>query len=347
MGLKTRAAITAVGHYLPETRLTNKDLSELVDTNDDWIKARTGIQERRILTGEKKGTSYMAARAGHEILKKRGIAAEKIDVIIVATVTPDMAFPATACLVQAELGATGAWAFDLSAACSGFLFALNTGAGLIESGRAAKVLVIGSDKMSSITDYTDRKTCVLFGDAAAGVLLEADRQGYGLIDSVLHADGRGWEALCMLGGGSLYPATHDTVDQKMHYIHQDGQTVFKVAVKGMADVAAEIMERNQLTGEDVRFLVPHQANQRIIGAVARRMGLDMGRVMLNISKYGNTTAATIPLCLHDWESQLKKGDKIVIAAFGGGFTWGATYLHWAYDYSLEECSNQVHEYESR
>ena len=339
MGLEAHAAITAVGHYLPERRLTNQDLSEMVDTNDAWIRARTGIEERRILTDEGKGTSYMAARAGQEILEKRGISAKEIDAIIVATVTPDMAFPATACLVQAELGASNAWGFDLSAACSGFLFALNTGAGLIESGRAAKVLVIGSDKMSSITDYTDRKTCVLFGDAAAGVLLEAAPDGYGLMDSVLHVDGRGWESLCMLGGGSRHPATHDTVDKKMHYIYQDGRAVFKVAVKGMADVAAEIMERNHLTGDDVRYLVPHQANQRIIDAVARRMGLDLDRVMLNISRYGNTTAATIPLCLHDWEDQLKKGDKIVIAAFGGGFTWGATYLRWSYSHLPKEQSH--------
>lgn len=335
MSRQVHAAITAVGHYLPETRLTNRDLSQMVDTTDEWIRARTGIEERRILEGENKGTSYMAAHAGQEILTKRGISADQIDIIIVATVTPDMAFPATACLVQAELGAANAWGFDLSAACSGFLFALNTGAAFIESGRAEKVLVLGSDKMSSITDYTDRKTCVLFGDAAAGVLLEADHTGYGILDSVLHTDGRGWEALCMLGGGSLHPATHYTVDQKMHYIHQDGKTVFKVAVKGMADVAEQIMERNHLTGEDVRYLVPHQANRRIIDAVARRMGIDYDRVMLNISRYGNTTAATIPLCLHDWEVQLKKGDNIVIAAFGGGFTWGATYLRWAYDLAKE------------
>ncbi len=339
MGPKVRAGITAVGHYLPETRLTNQDLSKMVDTDDAWIRARTGIEERRILRDEGKGTSYMAALAAQEILDKRGISAEQIDAIIVATVTPDMAFPATACLVQAELGASNAWGFDLSAACSGFLFALNTGAGLIESGRAAKVLVIGSDKMSSITDYTDRKTCVLFGDAAAGVLLEAAPEGYGLIDSVLHVDGRGWESLCMLGGGSRHPATHDTVDQKMHYIYQEGKAVFKVAVKGMADVAAEIMARNHLTGNDVRYLVPHQANQRIIDAVARRMGLGLDRVMLNISRYGNTTAATIPLCLHDWEDQLKKGDKIVIASFGGGFTWGASYVRWLYSHLPAEQSH--------
>ncbi len=328
---KPHAAITAVGHYLPDTRLTNQDLSEMVDTTDEWIRSRTGIQERRILTGENKGVSYMAAYAAQEILDKRGIQADDIDVIIVATVTADMSFPATACLVQAEIGATNAWGFDLSAACTGFLFALNTGAGLVESGQASKVLVIGSDKMSSITDYTDRKTCVLFGDAAAGVLLEMDPSRNGIIDSQLRVDGHGWEALCMLGGGSRHPATHDTVDQKMHYIHQDGQTVFKVAVKGMADVAVEIMERNHLNGNDIRYLVPHQANQRIIDAVARRMNLNPDRVMRNISRYGNTTAATIPLCLYDWESDLNKGDNLVLAAFGGGFTWGATYLRWAYD----------------
>ena len=332
MRRSTRAAVTAVGHFLPETRLTNQDLTQMVDTTDEWIKSRTGIEERRILEGESMGVSYMASRAAQEILKKRGIAADEIDVIIVATVTADMSFPATACLVQAEIGATNAWGFDLSAACSGFLFALNTGAGFIESGRAKKVLVIGSDKMSSITDYTDRKTCVLFGDAAAAVLLEPDSQGYGLMDSVLRVDGKGWEALCMLGGGSLHPPTHETVDQKMHYIHQDGKTVFRVAVKGMADVAVELMERNDLTGDDIRYLVPHQANQRIIDAVARRMDLDPQRIMLNISRYGNTTAATIPLCLHDWEEQLKRGDNLVIAAFGGGYTWGATYLRWGYNY---------------
>jgi len=326
-----RAAITTVGHYLPETRLTNQDLTKMVDTTDEWIRTRTGIQERRILTEQNKGVSFMASHAAQEILNKRGIRADQIDVIIVATVTSDMSFPATACLVQAEIGAPNAWGFDLSAACTGFLFALNTGSSFIESGRASKVLVIGSDKMSSITDYTDRKTCVLFGDAAAGVLLEPDPNNNGIIDSELRVDGHGWEALCMLGGGSRHPATHDTVDQKMHYIHQDGQTVFKVAVKGMADVAVKIMERNQLSGDDIRYLVPHQANQRIIDAVARRMNLNPKRVMLNISRYGNTTAATIPLCLYDWEADLHKGDNLVLAAFGGGFTWGATYLRWAYD----------------
>ena len=326
-----RAAITSVGHFLPEDRLTNAQLSEMVDTNDEWIRTRTGITERRILWDQSKATSYMAIRAGAEALEKRGITADQVDVIIVATVTPDMFFPATACLVQAGLGATNAWGFDLSAACSGFVFAVNTGASFIQSGRYKRVLVIGADKMSSITDYTDRKTCVLFGDAAGAVLLEEDISGTGIVDSVAHCDGRSWESLCMLGGGSLNPPTQQTVERKMHYIYQDGRAVFKVAVRGMADVAAEIMERNNLTGADVRFLVPHQANQRIIDAVARRMDLDPQRVMLNIGKYGNTTAATIPLCLNDWEHQLKRGDNIVIASFGGGYTWGAIYLKWAYD----------------
>lgn len=326
----THAAITAVGHFLPDDRLTNADLERLVDTNDEWIRTRTGIRERRILWDKDKGTSYMAARAAEEVLVKRGIGAEEVDVIIVATVTPDMLFPSTACLVQADLGARNAWAFDLSAACSGFLFALNTGAGFIESGRYQKVLVIGADKMSSIVDYTDRNTCVLFGDGAGAVLLEPDAEGYGVIDSVLRSDGNNWEALCMLGGGSLNPPTYETVDLRMHHLYQEGRTVFKIAVEGMADVAAEVMARNGLSGDDVRYLVPHQANERIIGATARRMGITMDKVMLNISRYGNTTAATIPLCLNDWERELHRGDNLVLAAFGGGYTWGASYIRWAY-----------------
>ena len=325
------AAITAVGHFLPEQRLTNADLEKMVDTSDEWIRTRTGIRERRILKDEGKATAYMSVEAAREVLRKRGIEASEIDLIIVATVTPDMVFPATACLVQAELGATKAWGFDLSAACSGFIFALSTGAQFIESGKHEKVLVIGADKMSAIVDFTDRTTCVLFGDGAGAVLLEPNSEGYGLLDTIEYTDGSNSAALCMPGGGSLHPATHDTVEKRMHYAYQDGRTVFKYAVTGMADVAAEIMERNGLTGDDVRYLVPHQANLRIIDATARRMGVSVEKVMLNIERYGNTTAATIPLCLHDWEHELRPGDNLILTAFGGGFTWGASYLKWAYD----------------
>ncbi len=326
-----RAAITSVGHFLPEERLTNADLEKLVDTSDEWIRARTGIEERRILRDKDKATTYMAIEASKEALEKRGMDAGELDVIIVATVTPDMFFPANACQVQAALGAPKAWGFDLSAACSGFLFGINTAACLIESGRYRSVLLVGSDKMSSITDYTDRNTCVLFGDAAAAVLLEPDTNGNGLIDSVLRTDGNNWEALCMQGGGSLNPPTHETVDRKMHYIHQDGRTVFRFAVSAFINVAAEVMQRNGLHSEDIRYFAPHQANQRIIDAAARRMGISSDRVMLNISRYGNTTAATIPLCLYDWEHELRRGDNLVLAAFGGGYTWGAAYVRWAYD----------------
>ncbi len=327
----TRAAITSGGRFLPEDRLTNADLERMIDTTDEWIQTRTGIKERRILSDPEKATSYMAAEAAKEALRKRGVEPEEVEAIIVATVTPDMLFPSTACLVQAELGAKNAWGFDLSAACSGFLFGLSTGAAFIASGKHKKVLVIGADKMSTITNYTDRNTCVLFGDGAAAVLLEPDTEGYGLIDSIERTDGRNWPMLCMRGGGSLNPPSHETIDQKMHYLHQEGKSVFKIAVEGMSGVSAEIMERNGLTGDDVRYLVPHQANLRIIDATARRMGIDMDKVMLNISRYGNTTAATIPLCLYDWEKELRRGDNLVLAAFGGGFTWGAGYLKWAYD----------------
>ncbi len=327
----TRAAITAVGRFLPEDRLTNADLEQMVDTSDEWIRTRTGIRERRILRDPEKATSYMAAEAARDLLHKRGIDASEIEAIIVATVTPDMFFPSTACLVQAEIGATNAWGFDVSAACSGFLFALSTAARFIESGKHEKVLVIGADKMSAITDYTDRNTCVLFGDAAAAVLLEPDAGDCGIIDSVERVDGRNWELLCMKGGGSLNPPTHKTVDAGMHFLFQEGKSVFKLAVEGMAGVAEEIMDRNGLTGEDVKYLVPHQANLRIIDATARRMGITTDKVMLNIERYGNTTAATIPLCLADWERDLNRGDNLVFAAFGGGFTWGAAYVRWAYD----------------
>jgi len=328
---QVRAAITAVGHFLPEDRLTNADLEKIVDTTDEWIQSRTGIKERRILKDPTKATSYMATKAAEELLRKRGITAEEIDLVIVATVTPDMFFPATACLVAANLGATNAWGYDVSAACSGFLFALSTGAQFIASGKHTKVMVIGADKMSSIVDYTDRTTCVLFGDGAGAVLLEPDSTGLGLIDSIEHTDGSQWASLCMLGGGSLNPPSISTIEQNLHRLIQEGAPVFKAAVKGMADVSAQIMEDNNLTGDDVRYLVPHQANLRIIDATARRMGINMDKVMLNIERYGNTTAATIPLCLYDWEKELKKGDNLVLAAFGGGFTWGAAYVKWAYD----------------
>ncbi len=331
-----RAAITAVGHFLPEDKMTNADLEKLVDTSDEWIQTRTGIKERRILKDPDKATSYMATEAAKEILRKSGVSPEEIELVIIATVTPDMFFPATACMVAANIGATNAWAFDVSAACSGFLFALSTGARFIESGKHKKVLVIGADKMSSIVDYSDRTTCILFGDGAAGVLLEPDTSGHGILDSIEHSDGSQWSALCMLGGGSLNPSSAETIANGWHYLHQEGQPVFKSAVKGMADVAAEIMEQNGLTADDVRYLVPHQANLRIIDATARRMGVTMDKVMLNIERYGNTTAATIPLCLADWESELKKGDNLVLAAFGGGFTWGSAYVKWAYDSAPSE-----------
>jgi 3-oxoacyl-[acyl-carrier-protein] synthase III len=326
-----RAAIKAVGHYLPEERLTNADLEKLVDTSDEWIRARTGIRERRIMRDPSKATSYLATQAALEALRVAEVDPATIDALIVATVTPDMLFPATASLVQTNIGATKAWGFDLSAACSGFLYALTTGASLVESGRFNRVLVIGADKMSSIINYADRTTCILFGDGAGAVLLEPDETGNGIQDTIHAMDASNWEALCMKGGGSLNPPSRETLELGLHSLYQDGRAVFKWAVEGMAGVAAEIMEKNGLTGDDIRYLVPHQANMRIIDATARRMGITMDKVMLNIENYGNTTAATIPLCLYDWEPQLKAGDNLVLAAFGGGFTWGATYLKWAYD----------------
>lgn len=323
-----RAKITALGRFLPEKRLTNHDLEQMVDTNDEWIRTRTGISERRILEDPGKATAHMGTQAAREALSQRGIGPEELDVIIFATVTPDYLFPATACLVQKHLGAEGAYAFDLSAACSGFLFAVTTATNMIESGRAGKVMVIGSDKMSSITDYEDRTTCILFGDAAGAVLLEASDDENGIIDYVHHTDGDLEGALRQPGGGSLNPASHETVDKRMHYVRQDGRTVFKKATVGMADVSLEIMERNGLEADDVAWLVPHQANMRIIDATARRMGLDPSKVMINIDKYGNTTSATIPLCLYDWKEQLEEEDNIILSAFGGGYTWGAIYLKW-------------------
>ena len=327
---KITAAITAVGGYVPETKLTNFDLEKMVDTNDEWIRSRTGISERRILREPGKATSDMAVPAIEEILRKRNLLATDIDCIICATVTPDMVFPATANIISDKLGATNAFGFDLSAACSGFLFALTTGTSFIESGRYKKVIVVGADNMSAIVDYTDRNTCVIFGDGAGAVLLEANDEGYGVQDSILKSDGSGVKFLRMKAGGSLHPATVETVLAREHFAFQEGQTVFKFAVKGMADVSAELLERNKLTGDDIAWLVPHQANLRIIDATANRMGLAKEKVMINIHKYGNTTAATIPLCLWEWESQLNKGENIVLAAFGGGFTWGATLVKWAY-----------------
>jgi 3-oxoacyl-[acyl-carrier-protein] synthase-3 len=327
---KLTAAITAVGGYVPETRLTNADLEKMVETNDEWIKSRTGISERRILIEPGKASSDMAVPAIQEILRKKNLDPKDIDCIICATSTPDMVFPATANLIGHKIGATNAWGFDLAAACSGFLFALSTGAMYIESGRFKKIIVVGVDKMSAIVDYTDRATCIIFGDGAGAVLLEPSTNGFGVHDSILKSDGSGGEFLHMKAGGSLRPATAETVAAREHYAFQEGKSVFKFAVKGMADVSAELLERNQLTGNDIAWLVPHQANLRIIDATADRMGLSKEKVMINIQKYGNTTAATLPLCLWDWENQLKKGDKLVLAAFGGGFTWGATLVSWAY-----------------
>lgn len=331
MSKKITAAITAVAGWVPEDRLTNFDLEKMVDTNDEWIRTRTGISERRILKGEGLATSDMIVPAVLDLCKKRGIDPKEIDCMIVGTVTPDMVFPSTANVVCDKIGAVNAWGFDLSAACSGFLFSLTTGASYIESGRYKKVVVVGADKMSAIIDYTDRNTCVIFGDGAACVLLEPNEEGYGVQDSILKSDGAGRNFLNMKAGGSLRPATMETVANREHYAFQEGKTVFKFAVKGMADVSAELLERNNLTGEDIAWLVPHQANLRIIDATAERMGLAKEKVMINIQKFGNTTAGTIPLCLWEWENQLKKGDNIVLAAFGGGFTWGATWIKWAYD----------------
>jgi len=328
---KINASITAVGGYVPDYVLTNKELETMVDTNDEWIRTRTGISERRILKGEGKAASDMAVPAVEQILKKKNIDPKEIDCIICATVTPDMVFPATANIIGDKTGAVNAFGFDLNAACSGFLYGLTTGASFIESGRYKKVIVVGTDKMSAIIDYTDRNTCVIFGDGAGAVLLEPSEDETGVLDSVLKSDGSGAAFLHMKAGGSLKPASIETVTAREHYAYQEGKTVFKFAVVGMADVSAEIMERNHLKPEDIAWLVPHQANLRIIDATAARMGLPKEKVMINIQKYGNTTAGTIPLCLWEWEKQLHKGDNIVLAAFGGGFTWGATLIKWSYD----------------
>lgn len=328
MSQPVKARISAVGHYLPEDKMTNADLEKLVETNDEWIVSRTGIRERRILKDPAKATSYMATEAAKEAIVERGLDPADIDCIIVATVTPDYMFPSTACLVQKRIGAVNAYAFDLSAACSGFLYALTSGAMMIESGRYKNVLVIGADKMSAILDYTDRATCIIFGDGAGAVLLEPTTDGTGIQDFIQVTDGDEDELLVQKGGGSLYPSSHETVDNKWHYIKQDGKTVFKKATEAMADISVALMKKNNLSADDVAWLAPHQANLRIIDATARRMDLSMDKVMVNIGEYGNTTAGTIPLCLYDWKNKLNKGDNVILAAFGGGFTAGAVYLKW-------------------
>ncbi len=328
---KITAAITGVGSYLPEYLLTNEELSTMVDTTDEWIMTRIGIKTRHILKGDAIGTSFMGAKAVKQLLEKTGTDPMDVDLVICATITPDMLFPSTANLIANEAGCKSAFAYDISAACSGFLFALTTGTKFIESGSAKKVIVIGADKMSSIVDYTDRNTCPIFGDGAAAVLLEPSEDGFGMIDNILHSDGSGAQHLYMKAGGSRYPASEETLRNNWHTITQDGQAVFKAAVSNMADVSVEVMERNNLTADDIRYLVPHQANLRIIDATANRMGLTREKCMINIDRTGNTTAATIPLCLSDYEKELKVGDNLILSSFGGGYTWGAVYIKWAYD----------------
>ncbi|WP_259068778.1 beta-ketoacyl-ACP synthase III [Mucilaginibacter sp. X4EP1] len=327
---KIHAAITAVHGYVPDYVLTNHELETMVDTNDEWITTRTGIKERRILKGEGLGTSDMAVPAVEGLLKKRGIGADEIDLIIFCTSTPDRVFPATANILAGKIGAKNAWGYDLQATCSGFLFGLATGSQFIESGKHKKVLVVGGDKMSSIINYKDRATCIIFGDGCGAVLLEPNDEGNGVIDSILKSDGVGVPFLYQEAGGSVKPASHATIDASEHSIYQEGKTVFKFAVTNMADVAAEIMERNNLGHDDIAWLVPHQANKRIIDATATRTGVSADKVVINIERYGNTTNGTLPLCLWEWENKFKKGDNIILAAFGGGFTWGSIYLKWAY-----------------
>lgn len=328
---KTTAAITAVGAYVPDFVLSNQVLETMVDTNDEWITTRTGIKERRILKDNNKGTSYLAIKAAEDLLKKSGTKPEDIDMVLLATATPDMPVASTAVYVATQIGAVNAFAYDLQAACSSFLYGMSTAAAYIESRRYKKVLVIGADKMSSIIDYTDRATCIIFGDGAGAVLFEPNEEGYGLQDEILRSDGVGREFLKIEAGGSLLPPSHETVDNKQHYVFQDGKTVFKYAVSNMADISEKIMQRNNLSHEDVDWLVAHQANKRIIDATSSRMKLDESKVLINIEKYGNTTSATLPLLLNDFEHQLKKGDNLIFASFGGGFTWGSIYLKWAYD----------------
>lgn len=326
---KITAAITGICGYLPEEVVTNEDLSKIVDTSDEWITSRTGIKERRIL--REGASSDIAAAAVEGLLKKTNTDPMDIELVIVATVTPDYPFPSTANVVCDKVGMKNAWGYDLIAACSGFIYALSTGASFIESGKYKKIIVIGVDKMSAILDYEDRTTCVIFGDGGGAALLEPNTEGLGVQDAILRSDGSGRQYLLQPAGGSLNPPTHETVEKRLHFVKQEGKQVFKFAVTNMAEVSAEIMERNNLTADDVDWLVPHQANLRIIDATADRMGLPKEKVMVNIQRYGNTTAGTLPLCLADWEPQLKKGDKLILSAFGGGFTWGAVYLTWAYN----------------
>lgn len=325
-----RAAITGVGAYVPEEILTNEDIAQIVDTTDEWIMSRVGIKERRVLKGENMGTSVMGAKAVEELLRKTNTKPEEVEVLIFATTTPDYPIPSTAAMTAEACGIKNALGFDIQAACSGFLYALETGSNFIKSGQYKKVVVVAGDKMTAITNYKDRTTCPLFGDAVGAVMLEPTEEEYGIMDTILHLDGVGIPHLHMYGGGSAYPASVNTIDEDMHYVYQEGQVVFKHAVSKMSDVSLEIMKRNGLTGENISWLVPHQANVRIIDAVGSRMGLSSDKVMVNIQKYGNTSAGTIPVCLHEWEPQLKKGDNIVLTAFGAGFTWGALYLKWAY-----------------
>ena len=323
-----RASITGIQGYVPDYILTNAELETMVATNDEWIVSRTGIKERHILKGEGLGSSHMGAEAVKGLLAKTNTSPEEIDLLICATTTPDFVFPCTANLICDMAGIKSVGSFDIQAACSGFVYALTIGSQFIETGKYKKIIVVGADKMSAIVDYTDRKTCILFGDGAGAVLLEPNTEGYGIIDSIIRSDGSGYPYLNQKGGGSRYPPTHETIDKGLHYVYQDGSQVFKFAVTNMANISAEIMTKNNLSGDDVAWLVPHQANRRIIEATANRMGVGMDKVMMNIQKYGNTTSATIPLCLWDYESQLKKGDNLVLAAFGGGFTWGALYVKW-------------------
>ena len=326
-----KAAITSIAGFLPENIVTNADLEKIIDTSDEWITSRTGIKQRHLENNPERGTSDMCVEAVKLLCKKRGISPEEIDLLICGTVTPDLVFPSTSNLICAKIGAKNSWGFDLSAACSGFLYALSTGSQFIETGRYKKVVIVGADMMSRIIDYTDRTTCVIFGDGAGAVLLEPTTEDLGIIDFELHADGNGVEHLHMKAGGSLRPASHETVDNKMHFVYQEGQSVFKHAVYSMDEVSANIMKKNNLQAEDIQWLAAHQANKRIIDATANRMGIGAEKVMMNIENYGNTTAGTIPLLLWDYEKQLKKGDNIILSAFGGGYTWGAVYLKWAYD----------------